>query len=77
MKFLGLANQPPRFDQKLAPGAGERDAYRFVANEKIEAELFFEIVQRLGHRRLRQAEASGAGADAAFVGGGDEAGDLA
>ena len=46
MKFLGLANQPPRFDQKLAPRAGQRDAYRLVANEEIEAEFLFEVVQR-------------------------------
>ena len=55
MKLFGLANQPARLDQKLAPGAGQRDAYRLVANEEIEAELLFEIVQRLGHRGLREA----------------------
>ena len=47
-----LANQPARFDQKLAPRAGQGDAYRFVADEEIEAELLFEIVQRFRHRRL-------------------------
>ena len=77
VKVFGLAHQPPRFDQELASGPGQRDAYRLVANEKIEAELLFESVQRLGHRRLRKAQAAGAGADAALVRNGDEAGDLA